>query len=132
MPRRTPTAILDARGSFINHPGRKRPNEPFTNRPIGPPPNFLKPAEKKVWKQLVKQALPGVLMESDRLMFSVLVRLANRHYTGAPMMVGEIAQLITLSGKFALNAADRAKVQIDQPKKSNLAIFLEKKAARAS
>lgn len=129
MPRRTPTAILEAKGTFITHPGRKRPNEPKTDRPIGPPPSFLNPKEKKVWKQLVKQALPGVLMESDRLMFSVLVRLANRHYTGMPMMVGEVAQLITLSGKFALNAADRAKVHVEKPKESKLALFLAKKQA---
>ena len=126
---RTPTSILDAKGSFIGKPSRRRPDEPTSSRPIGSPPACLSKAEKVVWKQLAKQALPGVLMQSDRLMFAVMVRLANQFYTGAPMMAAELAQLITLSSKFAMNPADRSKVSVEQPKKSSLALFLAKKQA---
>ena len=126
---RVPTSILDGKGSFIGKPSRRRPDEPTTNRPIGNPPTYLSKAEKKTWKQLVAQALPGVLMESDTLLFAVLVRLATQFSSGVPMMAAETAQLITLSSKFAMNPADRSKVSVEQPKKSSLALFLAKKQA---
>jgi hypothetical protein len=121
---RLPTAIQDAKGAYLKDPQRKRDAEPTTDRPLGPPPTYLTPEEKKVWKQLAKQALPGVLMQSDRLMFSVLVRLANKHYVGVPMLASETAQMIQLSSKFAMNAADRSKVSVDKPEQDDLAKFI--------
>jgi hypothetical protein len=118
---RTPTAILDAKGSFIGKPSRRRDAEPTTDRPLGSPPKWMSTDEKKVWKELAKQALPGVVFESDRLMFSVLVSLAAKFYAGASMMASETAQMIQLSGKFALNPADRSKVAVEKPKQSSLA-----------
>lgn len=126
---RTPTSILDAKGSFIKDPQRARPSEPKTDRPIGNSPTFLTKPERKVWKQLAAQALPGVLMESDRLLFAVLVRLATKFYSGAPMMVGETNQMITLSSKFALNPADRSKVSVEKPKTSSLLELINKRRA---
>ena len=123
---RIPTSIQDAKGAFLKDPQRKRPNEPGTDRPIGNPPTYLSKPEKKVWKQLAAQALPGVLMESDRLLFAVLVRLANKFYTGAAMMASETSQMIQLSSKFAMNPADRSKVSVEKPKQSGLSLFLAK------
>jgi hypothetical protein len=74
----TPTAILEAKGSFIHNPQLKRPNEPRTSKPLGPPLKWLSPDEKVVWKDLAKQALPGVLMFSDRAAFEMLVCLVHR------------------------------------------------------
>ncbi len=124
---RTPTAVLDAKGSFIAKPSRRRDTEPSTDRPLGQAPKFLNKDERKVWKELAAQALPGVLFESDRLMFAVLVRLATKFQTGAPMMAAETAQMIQLSSKFALNPADRSKVSVDKPKQSALAAFMAKR-----
>jgi hypothetical protein len=126
---RTPTSILEAKGSFLTHKNRQRPNEPTVDRPIGNAPPSMSKDERKVWKQLAKQACPGVLMESDRLMFAVLVRLATKFYANEPMMAAETAQMITLSSKFALNPADRSKVSVEQPKKSSLSTFLARKSA---
>jgi len=86
-------------------------------------------AERKVWRELVGQCAPGVLMESDRLMFAVLVRLASKFYNHEPMMVMETNQMISLSSKFALNPADRSKVSVEKPKASSLSLFLAKKSA---
>jgi phage terminase small subunit len=127
---RTPTDILDARGGFLTHKDRQRPNEPTNARSIGSPPKSLTKAEKLAWKELAKQCCPGVLKESDRLMFGVLVRLAAKFYAREPAMTAsETAQMITLSSKFALNPADRSKVIVEKPKKTGLAAFLAKKAA---
>jgi phage terminase small subunit len=128
---RTPTSILDGRGSFLQKPSRSRPDEPTTDKPIGDAPTYLTKEERKVWRELVKQSLPGVLMESDRLMFALMVRLAAKFQSGAPMMAAETSQLISLSGKFAMNAADRSKVAIEKKKTNSmeLAIAARKKTA---
>jgi hypothetical protein len=126
---RTPTSILDAKGSFLTHKNRQRPNEPITDRPIGDPPESFTKEQRKVWRDLVKQSCPGVLMESDRLMFSVLVKLAAKFYANEPMMAAETTQMITLSSKFAMNPADRSKVSVEKPKSSSLTSFLQRKAS---
>ncbi len=121
---RTPTAILDAKGGFLTHKDRQRPREPISTKPIGSPPKSFSAAEKKVWKELAGQACPGVLLESDRLLFAVLVRLATKFYAREQMMGTEVSQLITLSSKFAMNPADRSKVEVERPKSSSLTSFL--------
>lgn len=121
---RTPTAILDAKGGFLTHKNRQRPNEPMADRPIGAPPKYLNAAEKKVWKELVSQSAPGVLMISDTIMLSVFVRLSTKFQLRQPMMAAETAQMITLSSKFAMNPADRSKVEVEKPKSSSLSLFL--------
>lgn len=74
---RTPTVVLDAKGAFTKNPNRARPDEPTTDHPIGNPPSYLSKDEKKIWKERVKQAIPGVLKYSDRTAFELLVRLDN-------------------------------------------------------
>jgi hypothetical protein len=125
----TPTSILEAKGSFITHKNRQRPHEPSTDQPIGNPPPEMTKEEKKRWRELVRQACPGVLKESDRLLFALLVRLAAKFYSNQPMMAAETTQMITLSSKFAMNPADRSRVSVEKPKQSSLSMFLTKKAS---
>jgi phage terminase small subunit len=126
---RTPSAILDAKGSFLTHKDRVRSNEPVTGEPIGPPPKWLSAAEKRVWKELVKQSAPGVLMASDREAFELLVKLATKkRYHFDQMMVGEISQFISLASRFAMTPSDRSKVVVDKPKESQLGQFLARRS----
>ena len=74
----TPTAILDAKGTFIANPQRSREAEPSGNRPLGSPPKYLAAEEKKIWKELAKELLPGVAFQSDRTAFELLVRLTYK------------------------------------------------------
>jgi phage terminase small subunit len=129
MAARTPTAILDAKGSFIGKPSRRRPNEPIVTEPIGSAPKYLTASEKKVWKELVKQIPPGVLKFSDRLIFTVLVGLAAKLQSRQPMMVMEVNQMISISSKFGMTPADRSKLQVEKPPASGLSLFLAKKKA---
>lgn len=127
---RTPTSILDAKGAFAKNPNRARPNEPTTDQPIGNPPSYLSKEEKKIWKERVKQAIPGVLKFSDRTAFELLVRLDNTMRNDrANMKVSEMSLLVSLCSKFAMTPADRSKVNVEQPKKSNLQMFLTRKAS---
>ena len=55
-----PTEILDTRGSFLKHPERRRPNEPYETRPLGSPPKYLSDEAKKLWKEIAHNLPPGV------------------------------------------------------------------------
>jgi len=128
---RTPSAILEAKGAFAHSPhrGLKRENEPTTDKPIGKPPANLSKAEKKVWKTLVEESIPGVLMESDRLHFALLVRLATKFYNNEPMMASEQNLLVSLGGLFAMNPSSRSKVSVEKKDNSKLGTFLSRKPA---
>jgi hypothetical protein len=121
-----PAAVSDANGYFLQHPERKRPNEPTTSKPLGPAPKWLSKEERKVWKDLAKQCLPGVLMFSDRLAFEMLVVLTTSFRARAPMLAAERLLMVNLCARFALTPADRARVQVEQPKESKLNKFLNK------
>src|SRR5437667_9262488 len=73
-----PTAILDAKGAFLTHPERRRPNEPYETRPLGSPPKYLSDEAKKLWKEIAHNLLPGVSKVSDRHAFE----------TSAPFVLG--------------------------------------------
>jgi hypothetical protein len=77
-----------------------------------------------VWKDLAKQALPGVLMCSDRNMFELLVVLTTKFRARTLDKAADRSLLLNLSAHFAMTPSDRAKVQVEQPKESRLAKFL--------
>jgi|ERR1017187_1224730 hypothetical protein len=95
------------------------------SKPLGPPPKWLSPEERIVWKDLAKQALPGVLMYSDRNMFELLVHLTTKFRARTLDKAADRSLLLNLSAHFAMTPSDRAKVQVEQPKESKLAKFLK-------
>jgi phage terminase small subunit len=129
---KTPTAILDAKGAFIINPQRSRPNEPTSDRPLGSPPKYLSKEHKKIWKEIAKRLPLGVLLETDRDAFEMMVRLTYkmRNETAeAPMMAAERSTLISLWSRFAMTPADRSRVMVDKPKESKLSAFMKRKNA---
>src|ERR1700739_827052 len=100
----TPTAILDARGSFISHPERERENEPEPtgDLPIEPPAYMrLTPKQKTIWREVVYMLAPGVGKSTDVLAVESLVRLKAKERSNR-ITGGERSQLISLYGRFAL------------------------------
>ena len=128
-PNLQPTAILDAKGSFLKHPERARPNEPRATEPLGTPPKYLTAAEKKVWKELAKQLLPGVAFASDRVAFELLVRLTAKMRTNQMTKTSDMTTLISLCSRFAMTPADRSRVSVEKPKDSSLSSFLNRRPA---
>lgn len=130
MPRNLkPTAILEAKGAFLANPARSRPAEPQGNRPLGPPPNYLATDEKKIWKELAKQVLPGVVFRSDRTAFELLTRLTGKMRSGQMKSSSDMAMLISICSRFAMTPADRSRVSVEKPKESTLNQFLRRRAA---
>jgi phage terminase small subunit len=123
----TPTAILDAKGTFIKHPEYKRPNEPIVTAPLGSPPAHLTAEQKKAWKEIAKQIPPGVAKQADRLSLEMMSVLLCKFRTGNAK-AAETAQLINLLARFGMTPADRTKVSAGEaPKQSKIAAFLKKK-----
>jgi hypothetical protein len=136
MPRnRVPTEILDAKGAFLANPQRKRDNEPTTASadPLGSPPTRLTKDEKKVWKEVAKRMLPGVVFASDRDAFELMVRLTVRmraedHTKEETLMTAaEKTLLVSLWSRFAMTPADRSRVQAEKAPENKLSQFLSRK-----
>lgn len=126
----TPTAILDARGGFIKHPERRRPNEPQSIRPLGPPPKYLCAPQKKIWKEVAKRLAPGVATEADRDAFEMMVRLTcdiRNDSPDHPFTGVQRGNLIQLWSRFAMTPADRSKVAVEKPKESALDNFMRRR-----
>jgi hypothetical protein len=129
--RRTPTAILDARGAYLNHPERKRDGEPKSTRPIGGPPKDFSDELKKVWREQQKRLLPGVATFAHRTMFTLLVKLVHKMETDSLSFQG-INILVSLSGRFGMTPADQARLTVETPKESKLSKFLNKPKSTAN
>jgi hypothetical protein len=120
-----PTEILDARGSFLKHPERRRPNEPQEARPLGNAPMCLTPEQKKLWREIARNLPPGVGKISDRYAFEILVRLLAKERADS-INNNERGQLIKLLGSFGMTPADRSKVSIDSTALDELQQYLIK------
>jgi hypothetical protein len=74
---RTPTGVLEAKGSFLKHPERKRAraNEPKPTGELGDAPDDLSREEKAAWRYLASLLAPGVATSMDRAAMEEASRL---------------------------------------------------------
>src|SRR5215471_1512206 len=109
--RRLPTAILEARGSFLHDPQRRRAraNEPKPSGPLGDPPTHLKADQKALWHELAGLLPRGVAGNSDRIVMELLCVLMAKFRRGKAIP-GEQKQIESLLGRFGMTAADRSRV----------------------
>lgn len=117
---RTPTKILQMRGSFKVHPERAaaRAEEPVDLPDISGPPASFTGEFLTAWNDIVSTCARGVLKESDRLSVEIASRLlAKFRVSGAEP--SEKSQLIALLGKFGMNPSERSKVSGGSKKKEN-------------
>ena len=140
-PKKTPTAILRARGSWL---AMTRPNEP---QALGLPtcPKELTEAEKKIWHWVVpKLVAQGTASEIDQPMIAAycryeaavrecadLLTVAEAGTIERARIVNEMNQAMNhvekLSARFGLTPADRAGLKVEDaaPEKSDAARFFE-------
>lgn len=128
----TPTAVLDARGSFIAHPENKRDAEPKPRHLLSrTPPKDLKEGEKVIWKELMKILPPGVAYNSDLWAIRHLVIIETKSRGPDGITDSEHTKLLAYLDRFGLNAAARTKIQVEAPAKSKLDKFINRKAKPA-
>ena len=81
---RTPSRILELRGSFKHNPHRRR-QDAENDQPIGEPPDRLSDSQKLAWSEIVDSCYPGVLNASHRHAVEYAARwLAIMWYSNVP------------------------------------------------
>ena len=108
---RTPTAILESRGSFIGHKNRKdaRAGEPVVTKKLGSPPKTFTDEQKKLWREFAKMVPAGVATYADRWAVEIVV-CAMAKFRAGTITGAETAQLTSLLSRFGLTPADRSRV----------------------
>lgn len=122
MAYKTPTKILELRGSFDHNPSRKkeRMNEPVVTNPLGNPPKRLTDQEKIAWREISNNCAYGVLTKADRHSLEIAAVLLAEFWVNSVNMKGtHLSALERLLAKFGMNPADRSKVRVPEPKKEN-------------
>jgi hypothetical protein len=127
----TPTAILDARGTFLKHPEYERLNEPQGSALSKTPPKDFTIEQKKLWKELMRMLAPGVAQSSDLWALRHLVMLeAKSRDPNINFKDCEHRLLLSYLDIFGLSPAARSKVSVPAAPKSKLATFLSQPQAK--
>src|ERR1700693_570315 len=108
---RTPTAILESRGSFRNHKNRRdaRAGEPVVTKKLGSPPKTFTDEQKKLWHEFAKIVPAGVATYADRCAVEIVVCAMAKFRTGT-ISGTETGHLTSLLSRFGLTPADRSRV----------------------
>lgn len=107
---RTPTNVLDARGSFKKHPERKR-QDAETSGPLDDAPDHINGAVLNAWNEIASSAPIDVLTNSDRIGLEIAANLlAQFRNDPIEFTAAKLVRLEALLGKFGMTPADRAKV----------------------
>ena len=108
---RTPTAILESRGSFINHKDRRdaRAGEPVVTKKLGGPPKIFTDEQRKLWHEFAKIVPAGVATYADRWAVEIVV-CAMAKFRAGTICGAETGQLTSLLSRFGLTPADRSRV----------------------
>ena len=114
---RVPSAVLQLRGAFANHPDRARPDEPDGVGEIGDPPNRLTEAEAEAWRTIVGESIDGVLCRSDRTALEIASRLlAQMWEMGREFPREKWVELRHYLSAFGMTPADRSRVSVSHAK----------------
>ncbi len=113
MPRRTPSATLEANGAFAKNPSRKR--EDFVAGEFAKtPPEYFNTAQRDAWDEIISLLPDGVLQATDRMAVELVSRLmtAFRATDDADVTPAQATQLRTALATLGMTPADRPRVTI--------------------
>lgn len=126
---KTPTKILELKGSFKKDPQRSRTGEPEPELGIGEPPKDMSENKAAIWREVDSQLVAGVLTISDRKAFELLVDGLYEIKYGVERMHPQTGDLITVPatrleresvfkmlGKFGMTPSDRANIVVPEKK----------------
>jgi hypothetical protein len=108
---RTPTAVLELRGAFKNHPSRlkDREFEPVVATDLPEPPKYLTTATAGTWLEL--KARGHWLTTADKFLIEIAATLMAR-YRINELKSGDVSQLIGLLGKIGFSPVERGKMDL--------------------
>lgn len=112
MPKpRTPSAVLEARGSFAKDPARTR--EDFQSGAFDTtPPAYFDEYQVEVWREIVSLLPPQVLQATDQLAVELAARLIARfrRQDDEDVTMAQVAQIRTALAVLGMTPADRSRV----------------------
>src|ERR1700722_8032682 len=108
---RTPTAVLELRGAFKNHPSRllDRKNEPIVTTALPTPPARLPRPVRDMWLQM--QSHGHWLTSADKYLVEIAAALMAR-YRSDELKSGDVSLLIGLLGKLGFSPNERGRMDL--------------------
>jgi hypothetical protein len=108
---RTPTAILELRGSFLRNPNRKkaRQNEPLVTTPLPSASQNLPKPVKATWEEMKRYGY--WLTSADRFLVEIAATFVAR-YRVNELKSGDISLLIALLGKIGFSPKERGALNL--------------------
>jgi hypothetical protein len=108
---RIPTAVLELRGAFKNHPSRlkDRKYEPLVSTSLPEPPRRLKQSVKSTWSEIKTNGY--WLTSADKYLVEIAATLMAA-YRGDQQKSGGTALLIGVLGKIGFAPKDRGKLNL--------------------
>jgi hypothetical protein len=113
-----PTAIHEAKGTYIQHLERRREAEPEPKGPLMEPETQLDEAEMMVWNRLLEVLPDGVTTIENGYPLTILSKLMMRALSG-DAKAWEHAQIRSWCAGFGMTPADRAKVHVKPQKQKD-------------
>ena len=110
--RKTPTALLEDRGTFAKDPkrGEARANEVMPAPGIGDPPSYMTKSEKAVWDEIKGRCHPNVLRQGDEIAFETLVVMVAE-FREDRRGFKKISQMLSGLDRFGLTPSGRANIK---------------------
>jgi hypothetical protein len=108
---RTPTAVLELRGAFKNHPSRRKDRkfEPVVTTDLPAPPRHLDGITRATWLEM--KARGHWLTSADRFLVEIAATLMAR-YRVDELKSADVSQLIGLLGKIGFSPVERGKMDL--------------------
>lgn len=110
---RKPTGLHLLNGSVDKNPARfvERAEEPHDDRPLGPPPEFLRPDQRVAWLEI--ERLAPWLAFGDRIAVEMAaVLLARFRIDPGSMAPALYTRLETILGRLGMTPSDRSRVTV--------------------
>jgi phage terminase small subunit len=100
---------------------RENPNEPQPGEPLGNAPAYFTETEQKIWREIKRMIVPGVLTVQDRFVVELLCQLMARLRQRDPPMTGaERSNLTYCLSQLGLTPCSRSKISVEpQSEKSD-------------
>lgn len=121
MPRhKRPVEMAKLVGATKKNPQRYNKKIPKNRNALGAAPSHLTDAAKKVWNELKKNSVPGVLTAGDSLLFEITANLMAQYRT-APQdfPAARIERLVSCLGRLGMSPSDRQKFGVVKPPEDN-------------
>lgn len=115
-----PAELAKLKGADKRNPQRYKTEAPKTGKALGKVPGHLPEEVSKVWKELEKCALPGVLTSADRFIMEVASSLLSEFRANrGEFVAAKYSHLIGCLARLGLTPADRQKLGTEKTPEGN-------------